>query len=56
MLNISVAFSFCQEEYLAGEELGKMACKHYYHMPCIQRWLRQKNWCPICKSVALNTN
>jgi len=48
--------SVCQEEYLAGEELGKMACKHNYHMPCIQRWLRQKNWCPVCKSVALNTN
>lgn len=48
--------SICQEEYLAGEEVGKMACKHYYHISCIQRWLRQKNWCPICKSVALDTN
>ncbi|CAO2043606.1 unnamed protein product [Urochloa humidicola] len=48
--------SVCQEEYIAGEEVGKMACKHYYHMSCIQHWLRQKNWCPICKSVALNTN
>ncbi|CAL5015050.1 unnamed protein product [Urochloa decumbens] len=48
--------SVCQEEYTAGEEVGKMACKHYYHMPCIRHWLRQKNWCPICKSVALNTN
>uniref|UniRef100_A0A0D9W921 RING-type E3 ubiquitin transferase n=1 Tax=Leersia perrieri TaxID=77586 RepID=A0A0D9W921_9ORYZ len=32
------------EEYSAGEEVGKM------------NWLRQKNWCPICKSVALKTN
>ncbi|CAN6276839.1 unnamed protein product [Urochloa humidicola] len=48
--------SVCQEEYIAGEEVGKMACKHYYHMSCIHHWLRQKNWCPICKSVALNTN
>ncbi|KAF8670257.1 hypothetical protein HU200_050790 [Digitaria exilis] len=48
--------SVCQEEYLDGEEVGKLACKHYYHMSCIQHWLRQKNWCPICKSVALNTN
>ncbi|GJN01840.1 hypothetical protein PR202_ga19141 [Eleusine coracana subsp. coracana] len=45
-----------EEEYLAGEEVGKMSCKHYYHISCIQHWLRQKNWCPICKSVALNTN
>ncbi|KAL6843766.1 hypothetical protein ACP4OV_026337 [Aristida adscensionis] len=45
--------SICQEEYLTGEEVGRMACKHYYHISCIQHWLRQKNWCPICKSVAL---
>ncbi|KAG8043065.1 hypothetical protein GUJ93_ZPchr0305g33726 [Zizania palustris] len=48
--------SICQEEYSDGEEVGKMACKHYYHISCIQNWLVQKNWCPICKSVALNTN
>jgi hypothetical protein len=45
-----------QEEYLAGEEVGEMACKHYYHLSCIDHWLRQKNWCPICKSVALKIN
>uniref|UniRef100_A0A0E0PDN8 RING-type E3 ubiquitin transferase n=1 Tax=Oryza rufipogon TaxID=4529 RepID=A0A0E0PDN8_ORYRU len=45
--------SICQAN---GEEVGKMVCKHYYHFSCIKNWLRQKNWCPICKSVALNTN
>ncbi|XP_037487011.1 E3 ubiquitin-protein ligase RLIM-like [Triticum dicoccoides] len=47
--------SICQEEYSGGEEVGNMACKHYYHIACIQHWLRQKNWCPICKSVAAKT-
>ncbi|CAO2187583.1 unnamed protein product [Urochloa humidicola] len=42
----------CQEEYFSGVEVAKMACKHYYHVSCIQQWLGQKNWCPICKSVA----
>ncbi|TVU42079.1 hypothetical protein EJB05_08466 [Eragrostis curvula] len=42
----------CQEEYFSGVELAKMVCKHYYHTTCIQQWLRQKNWCPICKSLA----
>ncbi|RLN04351.1 E3 ubiquitin-protein ligase RLIM-like [Panicum miliaceum] len=42
----------CQEEYFSGVEVSKMACEHYYHVTCIQRWLGQKNWCPICKSVA----
>lgn len=52
--NLSVCI--LQEEYSDGEEVGKMVCKHYYHFSCIKNWLRQKNWCPICKSVALNTN
>ncbi|XP_062194928.1 E3 ubiquitin-protein ligase MBR2-like [Phragmites australis] len=42
----------CQEEYFSGVEVAKMVCKHYYHITCIQQWLRQRNWCPICKSVA----
>ncbi|KAL6659121.1 hypothetical protein ACP70R_003161 [Stipagrostis hirtigluma subsp. patula] len=45
----------CQEEYFSGVEVAKMVCKHYYHITCIQQWLRQKNWCPICKSVASGT-
>ncbi|WVZ94392.1 hypothetical protein U9M48_040290 [Paspalum notatum var. saurae] len=42
----------CQEEYFSGMEVANMVCKHYYHITCIQQWLQQKNWCPICKSVA----
>ncbi|KAG1364131.1 E3 ubiquitin-protein ligase RLIM [Cocos nucifera] len=44
--------SICQEEYVVGEEVGKLACEHRYHVTCIHQWLRQKNWCPICKASA----
>lgn len=45
--------SICQEEYVIGDEIGKLACNHGYHVACIEQWLRVKNWCPICKvSVA----
>lgn len=44
--------SICQEEYIAGDEVGKLACDHHYHVDCIHQWLRQKNWCPICKTAA----
>ena len=30
--------------------MGKLACDHRYHVDCIHQWLRQKNWCPICKA------
>ncbi|KAI5655455.1 hypothetical protein M9H77_32642 [Catharanthus roseus] len=39
-----------EEEYVIGDEIGKLACQHGYHGQCIQQWLRLKNWCPICKS------
>ncbi|KAM7459688.1 hypothetical protein LguiA_036682 [Lonicera macranthoides] len=45
--------SICQEEYVDGDEIGRLGCEHGYHALCIQHWLRLKNWCPICKgSVA----
>ncbi|XP_006656423.1 uncharacterized RING finger protein P32A8.03c-like [Oryza brachyantha] len=45
--------SICQEEYIEGEEVGRMHCEHQYHVSCISEWLRQKNWCPICKTSAI---
>eukprot|EP00262_Sarcandra_glabra_P012548 TRINITY_DN325_c1_g2_i2.p1 TRINITY_DN325_c1_g2~~TRINITY_DN325_c1_g2_i2.p1 ORF type:complete len:545 (+),score=85.56 TRINITY_DN325_c1_g2_i2:298-1932(+) len=44
--------SICQEEYIVGEEVGKLGCEHQYHVTCIHQWLRQKNWCPICRAPA----
>ncbi|KAL2548142.1 RING/U-box superfamily protein [Forsythia ovata] len=42
----------CQEEYVYGDEIGKLGCQHGYHVACIEQWLRLKNWCPICKVFA----
>lgn len=41
--------SICQEEFVRGDEIGKLGCGHGYHTPCINQWLQLKNWCPICK-------
>ncbi|CAL5060278.1 unnamed protein product [Urochloa decumbens] len=45
--------SICQEEYKEGEEVGRLPCEHRYHVCCIGQWLRQKNWCPVCKASAV---
>ncbi|CAD5188573.1 unnamed protein product [Musa acuminata subsp. malaccensis] len=45
--------SICQEEYVGEDEVGRLPCEHLYHATCIEQWLRQKNWCPVCKSSAL---
>lgn len=38
-----------QEEYEAGDELGRLNCEHSYHFQCIKQWVAQKNFCPVCK-------
>lgn len=38
-----------QEEYEAGDELGRLNCEHSYHFQCIKQWVSQKNFCPVCK-------
>ncbi|XP_042961825.1 E3 ubiquitin-protein ligase MBR2-like [Carya illinoinensis] len=43
----------CQEEYVNGDDLGKLDCGHAFHLDCIKQWLVQKNSCPICKLRAL---
>ncbi|OEL30780.1 hypothetical protein BAE44_0008201, partial [Dichanthelium oligosanthes] len=48
-----VKCSICQEEYVEGEGIGRMQCEHQYHVCCIHQWLKQKNWCPICKASAM---
>ncbi|KAJ4707698.1 RING/U-box superfamily protein [Melia azedarach] len=50
--NDDVKCSICQEEYAAGDEIGRLHCLHRYHVACIEQWLRLKNWCPICKASA----
>ncbi|XP_076891730.1 uncharacterized protein LOC143543249 [Bidens hawaiensis] len=42
--------SICQEEFVRGDEVGRLGCGHGYHTACINQWLGLKNWCPICKA------
>ncbi|PIA46214.1 hypothetical protein AQUCO_01500023v1 [Aquilegia coerulea] len=45
----------CQEEYIDGDDLGRLDCGHDFHSRCIKQWLTHKNLCPICKTTALVT-
>ncbi|GAU15205.1 hypothetical protein TSUD_09430 [Trifolium subterraneum] len=45
-----------EEDYVVGDEVGRLQCSHKYHVDCIQDWLRLKNWCPICKGSAALSN
>ncbi|KAI4366438.1 hypothetical protein MLD38_022317 [Melastoma candidum] len=45
----------CQEEYIAGDDLGALECGHDFHRDCIKQWLMLKNLCPVCKTTGLTT-
>lgn len=40
----------CLEDFISGELLRRLDCKHCYHKECLDRWLRTKALCPICKA------
>ncbi|GJN01531.1 hypothetical protein PR202_ga18805 [Eleusine coracana subsp. coracana] len=44
-----------EEEYVDGDDLGRLDCGHDFHAGCIKQWLVLKNLCPICKNTALKT-
>ncbi|XP_030949704.1 serine/threonine-protein phosphatase 7 long form homolog [Quercus lobata] len=40
----------CLAEYEEGETIRVLPCCHEYHMPCIDKWLKEIHGvCPICK-------
>lgn len=41
--------SICLEEIKLGEEIGKLACKHFFHINCCNTWIDIKPNCPICR-------
>jgi len=43
----------CCCEFVAGDRLMTLACKHGYHPECIGPWLARKTTCPMCKRPAL---
>ncbi|XP_039020508.1 E3 ubiquitin-protein ligase RNF126-like [Hibiscus syriacus] len=39
----------CLEELRFGFEASRMPCSHLFHGGCIERWLKQSHYCPICR-------
>ena len=41
--------SVCKEEFIIGDNLIDLPCKHYFHKDCLLPWLEQHDSCPICR-------
>lgn len=42
--------SICLMEYENGDKFRNLPCSHMFHPECIDKWLKLKPSCPVCKS------
>lgn len=40
----------CLSDFVTGEDVRRLPCRHVFHAPCIDEWLRRCTDCPICKA------
>ncbi len=40
----------CEEKFAEDDEVKELTCKHTFHAPCIDSWLRTNKKCPLCRA------
>ncbi|RWR79361.1 E3 ubiquitin-protein ligase SDIR1 [Cinnamomum micranthum f. kanehirae] len=41
--------AICLEEFVDDSQVNQLPCRHSFHGPCIVKWLKESNCCPICR-------
>ncbi|KAM0944850.1 putative transcription factor C2H2 family [Dioscorea sansibarensis] len=42
--------AICLTKFTDGIELRELPCSHFFHMECIDKWLKLNALCPLCKA------
>lgn len=46
--------AICLDDYLSGESIAALQCRHEYHLRCIVEWILVDNSCPLCRCQAFS--
>ncbi|KAL4273107.1 hypothetical protein GQ457_13G022750 [Hibiscus cannabinus] len=41
--------TICLEGFEGGSYAARMPCSHVFHGECIEEWLKQSHYCPVCR-------
>eukprot|EP01138_Halocafeteria_seosinensis_P006806 gb/GECG01006959.1/.p1 GENE.gb/GECG01006959.1/~~gb/GECG01006959.1/.p1 ORF type:complete len:217 (+),score=18.17 gb/GECG01006959.1/:1-651(+) len=41
--------AICADDFREGQRVACLPCEHGFHEQCVDKWLRQKNTCPVCR-------
>ncbi|KAJ1560576.1 hypothetical protein HK096_008082, partial [Nowakowskiella sp. JEL0078] len=56
-LRVGDCCAICIDEFVVGDRLRQLPCRHQFHDTCIDPWLLQHNrLCPICKRDVLESS
>eukprot|EP00922_Rhytidocystis_sp_ex-Travisia-forbesii_P006843 GHVS01009993.1.p1 GENE.GHVS01009993.1~~GHVS01009993.1.p1 ORF type:complete len:686 (+),score=182.42 GHVS01009993.1:294-2351(+) len=45
----TVACGICMDTYNIGDRQRRLECLHVFHSECVDKWLKLKGRCPVCK-------
>ncbi|KAG5451622.1 RING finger protein 44 [Clonorchis sinensis] len=44
----------CLDDYESKDLLRAMRCRHEFHAKCVDKWLKTKRTCPLCRADAFD--
>lgn len=39
----------CLDDFKKNQNQRGLPCDHWFHLKCINKWLKNSTWCPICR-------